>query len=60
MDYDYFRDRIETTEEFIEYSATKSTTSGKYYIVICEGQPPIRTQEWLLRELDSYRKKHKG
>ena len=57
--YNYFRDDIETTEEFIEYSATKSTMSGKYYRVLCEGQAPVRTQDWLLRELDGYRKKHK-
>ena len=57
--YDYFRDDIKTTEEFIEYSATKSTMSGKYYMVLCEGQAPVRTQDWLLRELDTYREKHK-
>ena len=58
--YDYFRDDIKTTEEFIEYSATKSTLSGRYYMVICGERAPIRTQDWLLRELDSYRGKHKG
>jgi hypothetical protein len=58
--YDYFRDNIKTTEEFIEYSATKSTMSGKYYMVICEERSPMRTQDWLLQELDTYRKKHKG
>ncbi len=30
--YKYFKDDIRTTEQFIEYSATKSTMSGKYYI----------------------------
>ena len=58
--YDYFRDDIKTTEQFIEYSATKSTLSGRYYMVICEEQAPIRTQDWLLRELDCYRRKHDG
>ena len=51
--YDYFRDGIKTTEQFIEYSATKSTISGRYYMVICEEQAPIRRQDWHLRELDS-------
>ena len=58
--YNYFRDDIKTTEEFIAYSATKSTMSGKYYMVLCEGQAPVRTQDWLLRELDNYRRKLKG
>lgn len=53
--YDYFRDRIETSEEFIEYSATKSTMSGTYYRVVCPGGPPVRTRDWLLEELRRYR-----
>jgi hypothetical protein len=53
--YDYFRGRIETTEDFIEYSATKSTLSGSYYRVICPGDPPVRTRDWLLEELRRYR-----
>ena len=58
--YDYFRDKIGTSEDFIAYSATKSTMSGKYYIVSCEDGPPIRTQIWLLRELEKYRKEQHG
>lgn len=54
--YDYFRDEIKTSEEFIDYAATKSTMSGKYYRVICPGEPPIRTRDWLLDELHRYRK----
>ena len=55
--YDHFRDKIRTTEDFIKYSATKSTMSGKYYTVLCDGQQPIRTQDWLLEELATYREK---
>jgi len=55
--YDYYRDKITTTEQFIEYSASKSTMSGKYYTVHCDGQEPIRTQDWLLQELEEYRNK---
>ena len=54
--YDYFRKKIKTTEDFIDYSASKSTMSGKYYTVLCGGQKPIRTQDWLLQELEAYRK----
>lgn len=53
--YDYFRDDIKTPEEFIDYAATKSTMSGKYYRVICPGAPPVRTRDWLLDELRRYR-----
>ncbi|WP_446010773.1 DUF5329 family protein [Candidatus Electrothrix sp.] len=53
--YDYFQDKIRTTEDFIKYSASKSTMSGKYYTVHCDGQKPIRTRDWLLRELEAYR-----
>jgi len=53
--YDYFRDRIKSTEDFIEYSATKSTMSGKYYKVLCDGQEPMRAKDWLLGALKNYR-----
>ena len=54
--YDYFRDRIETSEDFIELSATKSTMSAKYYLVFCDGNPPMRTKDWLLEELREFRR----
>ncbi len=55
--YDYFRDDIKTTEDFIKYAATKSTLSGKYYSVICPNRDTIKTQAWLLNELSHFRKK---
>ena len=55
--YDYFRDDINSTEEFIELSATKSTMSGDYYMVKCTGKKAIKTQDWLLTELKRYRSK---
>lgn len=54
--YDYFRDDIDNTEDFIRLSATKSTMSGKYYTVRCGDESEIKTQDWLLSELKSYRK----
>jgi len=53
--YDYYRDDIKTTEDFISYSATKSVLSGKYYTVNCPGSETQRTQDWLLAELERYR-----
>lgn len=57
MKYDYFRDEITSSEEFIEYSATKSAMSGDYYMVKCPGKKTIKTQDWLLAELKKYRTK---
>ena len=57
--YDYFRDDITSTEEFIEYSATKSTMSGDFYMVSCPGKETIRTQDWLMTELKRFRAEQK-
>ncbi|MCO7187445.1 MULTISPECIES: DUF5329 family protein [unclassified Pseudoalteromonas] len=53
--YDYFYEDIETAEEFIQYAATKSKLSGKHYQVHCDGQPPLRSKDWLLGVLSTYR-----
>ena len=53
--YNYFRNKIKSTEQFIELSASKSTLSGKPYMVSCDGQKSIGTQKWLLDELHNYR-----
>lgn len=56
--YNYFKDEIDSTEKFIELSATKSTMSGKYYMIHCAGKPAIKTQDWFLQELKNYRSKN--
>lgn len=53
--YNYFKDEITTSEQFIHLSATKSTMSGKFYMVQCKDDKPLKTQEWLLKELGEYR-----
>jgi len=53
--YAYFEDEIETTEDFIELSASKSTMSGKYYMVRCQDGEQIRTRDWLMQELKGFR-----
>jgi hypothetical protein len=58
--YEYFRYKIKTSEDFVEYSASKSTMSGKYYHVFCGSEPAERTQDWLLEELRRYRAKSPG
>ena len=53
--YEYFRGEIETSEDFIAYSASKSTTSGKYYRVYCRNDAAVLTRDWLLEELHKHR-----
>jgi hypothetical protein len=55
--YNYFKDRIHTAEEFIQYSATKSTMSGKPYRVECNGVG-MTSSDWLYAELDKLREKN--
>ncbi|MEE4245862.1 MAG: DUF5329 domain-containing protein [Kangiellaceae bacterium] len=53
--YEYYEDDIKTAEDFIEYSATKSVLSGKYYRIHCPTQQPVKSADWLLDELKRYR-----
>lgn len=53
--YAYYEDDIKTAEDFIKYSATKSMLSGKFYKVHCHNAVPIKSQNWLLNELHSFR-----
>lgn len=53
--YDYYQDKINSAEQFIEYSATKSMISGKRYQVFCPEQPVQYSQTWLENELVRYR-----
>ena len=55
--YEYFRDEIRTSEDFIEYSASKSTMSGKFYRIFCENESAVLTRDWLLEELHDYRER---
>jgi len=57
--YSYFSGKIKTTEDFIKYSATKSTMSGKYYNIYCKNKDSVKSKDWLLIELNSYREKTK-
>ena len=55
--YIYFKDKIETAEEFIEISATKSLITGKYYYIECQDQERIKFSDWLYEVLNVYRAK---
>jgi hypothetical protein len=53
--YHHFRDEISTTEEFIDNAASRSTMSGKPYQIVCPGEEPMNSQDWLLMRLREYR-----
>ena len=55
--YEYFADDITSTETFIEYAATKSMISGKYYLVRCGDSEPVKLTDWLNDELKRDRDK---
>ena len=52
--YAYFKERINTAEDFILYSATKSSITGRPYMVICSGVSNS-TSDWLNAKLDMLR-----
>jgi hypothetical protein len=50
--------QINSTEDFIKWSASKSEMSGKPYLVKCgDGSPPLLAQ-WLSDELERYRRQN--
>ena len=55
--YDYFKDDIKSTEDFIRLSATKSTMTGSKYYIQCPGSSKVESGKWLLSELKKYRAK---
>jgi hypothetical protein len=52
--YEYYKKKIKTAEDFIQYSATKSSLTGKYYKVLCNGVR-MNSSDWLKDELAKMR-----
>jgi hypothetical protein len=52
--YDYIQSRVDNTENFIKYAASRSSMSGKKYQVTCNSQKQT-SAEWLHDELSRYR-----
>jgi len=53
--YQYYREKIGTPEDFIRLCASKSFITGKPYLVVMENGDEVRTDDWLLEALASYR-----
>lgn len=60
MKYEYLRDRdrVSTAEDFIDGAASRSSLSGKDYLVQCGASPPIPAGTWLRAELARWRAAH--
>ena len=54
--YEYYKKKIKNAEDFIQYSATKSSLTGKYYKVLCNGVR-MNSSDWLKDELAKMRKR---
>ena len=55
--YDHIKNRVSSAEDFIRYAATRSSVSGRPYLVICDNEE-MTTAEWLARELDRFRSRN--
>lgn len=55
--YEHFKGKIQTPEDFIRLTATKSLMTGRlYYVKLKDGQK-ISSEAWLLKALEDYRQK---
>lgn len=54
--YDYYKNEIKTTKDFIELAATKSEISGINYTVKCKNSEIQELGKWLLKALSTLRK----
>ena len=53
----YLEDRgmLQSTEQFIELAASKSSLSGQAYLVRCSGAAPLPSRSWLTSQLQFLR-----
>lgn len=57
--YDYLvkRHLVTSAESFIDLAASKSSMSGKPYLVRCADKPAIESKAWFTHELEALRSK---
>jgi len=55
--YESVKWRIKTSETFISKIASRSSFSGKQYMIRCKEEEQT-TEQWLSRELENYRSRH--
>jgi hypothetical protein len=52
--YNYLKNRIKTTEQFITYAASRSSITGADYLIRC-GEVTTTSRQWLEEQLRAYR-----
>jgi len=52
--YDYYRNEIHSTEDFVALAANKSEMSGRPYLVRCDAAT-MPAADWLKKELAAFR-----
>jgi hypothetical protein len=55
LNYLQGRTTIASTEQFIELAASKSSMSGRPYLVRCADSAPVESRVWLMHRLKSLR-----
>ncbi|HYP68896.1 MAG TPA: DUF5329 domain-containing protein [Thiobacillaceae bacterium] len=55
LNYLEARTTIQSTEQFIEMAASRSSMSGQPYLVKCPNAVPVESGPWLLRQLQAIR-----
>lgn len=55
LEYLERKNLVESTEQFIERGASKSSRSGQAYLVRCGGGAPVESKVWLSLQLKSIR-----
>lgn len=53
--YNFYRNSITQTEDFIEKAARCSVLSGRSYLTLCLGRESQPAAEWLKQELECFR-----
>ncbi len=53
--YAYYKDDINSAEDFISYAASSSNLTGKEYYIHCHNQPAVSSKDWLMLELHHFR-----
>lgn len=54
------RNAIQSTENFIERAASRSSVSGQPYRVQCGESAVVESAEWFRAELDMFRRRHES
>lgn len=55
LKYGHVRRRVNSSEDFIEFAASKSSMTGQAYVVECPGEAQRPSRDWMLERLREVR-----